>query len=80
MAPPRALKGQLVLVTGAASGIGEATALAFAGRGAKVALVDIDAAGLGRVAAAISSRGEVRPRPTSPTWPAQSTWRSLWRG
>jgi short-subunit dehydrogenase len=57
MAPPRALKGQLVLVTGAASGIGEATALAFAGRGAKVALVDIDAARLGRVAAVISSRG-----------------------
>ncbi len=46
-----------MLVTGAASGIGEATALAFAGQGAKVVLVDVDAAGLGRVAAAISSRG-----------------------
>jgi short-subunit dehydrogenase len=57
MAPARSLKGKLVLVTGAASGIGEATALAFAEQGATVALVDIDATGLARVAAAIASRG-----------------------
>ena len=35
-----------VLVTGAASGIGRALALALAARGAKMILVDIDAAGL----------------------------------
>ncbi len=46
-----------MLVTGAASGIGEATALAFAGQGARVALVDIHAEGLTRVAAAIAARG-----------------------
>ncbi|MBM9437218.1 SDR family oxidoreductase [Actinacidiphila bryophytorum] len=37
--------GQLVLVTGAASGIGKATALAFAEAGARVVAVDRDAAG-----------------------------------
>ncbi|MGW2114670.1 SDR family oxidoreductase [Streptomyces zhihengii] len=37
--------GQLVLVTGAASGIGRATALAFAGAGARVVVVDRDAEG-----------------------------------
>ncbi|MFD7610104.1 SDR family oxidoreductase [Streptomyces sp. NPDC059828] len=43
--------GQLVLVTGAASGIGRATALAFAEAGARVVAVDVDAAGVGRTAA-----------------------------
>jgi short-subunit dehydrogenase len=57
MAPPRSLKGQRVLITGAASGIGEAAALAFAAQGARVVLVDIDAAGLDRVAAAVAARG-----------------------
>jgi short-subunit dehydrogenase len=37
---------QTVLVTGAASGIGRATALAYAHRGARLALVDRDAIGL----------------------------------
>jgi NAD(P)-dependent dehydrogenase (short-subunit alcohol dehydrogenase family) len=40
------LDGKVVLVTGAASGIGRATALAFAREGATLALVDRDAAGL----------------------------------
>ncbi|MEU2155480.1 SDR family oxidoreductase [Streptomyces sp. NPDC019396] len=43
--------GRLVLVTGAASGIGRATALAFAEAGARVVAVDVDAAGAGRTAA-----------------------------
>jgi NAD(P)-dependent dehydrogenase (short-subunit alcohol dehydrogenase family) len=38
--------GQVVVVTGAASGIGRETARAFAGRGAELALADIDRAGL----------------------------------
>ncbi|KUH38704.1 MULTISPECIES: SDR family oxidoreductase [Streptomyces] len=42
--------GQLVLVTGAASGIGRATALAFAGAGARVVAVDRDAEGAARTA------------------------------
>jgi NAD(P)-dependent dehydrogenase (short-subunit alcohol dehydrogenase family) len=42
--------GKLVLVTGAASGIGRETALAFARRGADLALCDVDADGLGRTA------------------------------
>ncbi|MEV4432086.1 SDR family oxidoreductase [Streptomyces sp. NPDC049585] len=42
--------GQLVLVTGAASGIGRATALAFAEAGARVIAVDRDAAGAARTA------------------------------
>jgi NAD(P)-dependent dehydrogenase (short-subunit alcohol dehydrogenase family)/pimeloyl-ACP methyl ester carboxylesterase len=42
--------GQLVLVTGAASGIGRATAFAFAETGARVVAVDLDAEGAARTA------------------------------
>ncbi|QYX78884.1 SDR family oxidoreductase [Streptomyces akebiae] len=42
--------GQLVLVTGAAGGIGRATALAFAEAGARVVAVDVDAEGAARTA------------------------------
>jgi len=40
------LKGKTVLVTGAGQGLGRATSLAFACRGAKIALVDINEASL----------------------------------
>lgn len=40
------LKDKAVVVTGAASGLGRATALAVAGEGASLALVDVDDAGL----------------------------------
>ncbi len=43
--------GTTAVVTGAASGIGRALALALARRGLSLALVDRDAAGLGRMAA-----------------------------
>lgn len=43
------LKGKAVLVTGAGSGLGEATARAFAGQGCGVACVDINRAGAERV-------------------------------
>ncbi len=39
------MKGRVALVTGAASGIGRAIALAFAAEGARVGVADIDAAG-----------------------------------
>ena len=44
------------LVTGAASGIGQATAMLLAGRGAAVACLDVNADGLAETAAAIGER------------------------
>ena len=49
--------GKVALITGAANGIGRATALAFAARGAKVMVVDRDAAGAERTAGTIQQQG-----------------------
>ncbi len=51
-------QGRVVLVTGGASGIGRATCLAFASRGARVAVADINEEGARQVAAEI--RGQDR--------------------
>ena len=51
------LDGKTVLVTGAASGIGLETALAFAGRGADLVICDIDEAGLAAAAERIEKLG-----------------------
>ena len=51
------LSGRTALITGAASGIGRASALAFAAAGANVALVDIDGDGLAGTAAAARKLG-----------------------
>lgn len=47
------LAGKTAIVTGAASGIGLACSRALAGEGARVALADVDAAGVARAAAQI---------------------------
>lgn len=51
MTPPRPIEGMRVLVTGAAHGIGAATARLLAQRGARLALLDLDGDGLERLAA-----------------------------
>ncbi len=56
--PDRArLDGRVALVTGAAAGIGEATALALAAFGADVAVCDRDEDGLASTAAALAAAG-----------------------
>ena len=57
----RELRGQVVLVTGAASGIGAAGAAELLRRGAVPVLVDQDAAGLAAQAAALAARGLQSP-------------------
>lgn len=51
------MKDKVVIVTGAASGIGDTTALVFAEHGAKVVLADLDAVGAEKNAAAIKAKG-----------------------
>ena len=51
------LRNKLILVTGASSGIGHETALAFARRGANLILVDINAEGLTATQQAVRSHG-----------------------
>jgi NAD(P)-dependent dehydrogenase (short-subunit alcohol dehydrogenase family) len=51
------LKGKVVLITGAASGIGRAAALAFAKEGCRLALVDIDKGELEKLSSEIKAMG-----------------------
>ena len=52
------ITGAHVAVTGGGSGLGEAVALALAGRGARVTVIDRNAEGAARVAAAIKGFAE----------------------
>lgn len=66
------LAGQTVILTGAAGGIGAATARLLAGAGARVALTDVVAAPLERVAAELRDAGaEVVAEAIDATDPAQ---------
>jgi NAD(P)-dependent dehydrogenase (short-subunit alcohol dehydrogenase family) len=49
--------GEVALVTGAAGGIGRATAILFAAEGARVVVADVDADGLAETVASIVSAG-----------------------
>jgi NAD(P)-dependent dehydrogenase (short-subunit alcohol dehydrogenase family) len=51
------MTGKVVVMTGGAAGIGRATAVAFARRGASVVIGDIDGADAEEIAASISASG-----------------------
>lgn len=53
----RSIAGKVALVTGAASGMGRATAQLFADEGASVVVVDLDVAGVAEVVGEIDSAG-----------------------
>src|SRR5689334_22497956 len=53
----RSVADRVVLVTGAASGMGRATACLFASEGARVAVTDVDGAGATRVGSEIRDAG-----------------------
>ncbi len=53
----RSIEGNVAFITGAASGMGEATAKLFADEGAKVAAIDLNSEGLERVVGEIEAAG-----------------------
>lgn len=57
MAGKGRLEGRVAIITGAGSGIGEATARLFAEQGALLALADVDGGALKKVAGQISGKG-----------------------
>jgi NAD(P)-dependent dehydrogenase (short-subunit alcohol dehydrogenase family) len=66
--PPDPFRDRIAVVTGGAGGIGFALAEAFAARGARIALADLDEAGMAARAKALQARGtEVLCVPTDVT-------------
>ena len=63
----RRFEGKVVIVTGAASGIGAATARRFASEGAMVALIDREEVGLAKVAKELAAERTLPMWRTSPT-------------
>ena len=55
MTRPMSLNGAVAVLTGAGSGIGRATAVAFAGRGASVVVSDLSEARVGEVVEQITA-------------------------
>lgn len=53
----RSIEGKVAIVTGAASGMGRATAQLFADEGAKVAITDVNSEGVAKVAQEITDAG-----------------------
>jgi len=51
------LKDKVAIITGSASGIGEATAIKFAAEGAKVVVCDVNQAGVDQVVATLAASG-----------------------
>jgi NAD(P)-dependent dehydrogenase (short-subunit alcohol dehydrogenase family) len=64
----RGLKGKNVLVTGGASGIGQATATRFLEEGCAVCVLDRDEAARTRVAEELPGLAPVCSTPTYPVW------------
>lgn len=63
-AAQRAFEGRVVLVTGASTGIGRATAIAFANAGARLILGDIDKRSADTAEVIVAAGGEARFVPT----------------
>jgi NAD(P)-dependent dehydrogenase (short-subunit alcohol dehydrogenase family) len=59
--PPKELEGRIVIVSGAASGIGRAVARHLAALGGQLALLDLNADGLATTAAQITGEGGAAP-------------------
>lgn len=66
----RAFEGKVVLVTGASTGIGRATAIAFGSAGARLILGDIDKRAAETAAAIVAAGGEARFVPCDVSDPA----------
>ena len=82
----RSIEGRVALVTGAASGMGRATAHLFADEGAHVAVTDLTEAGVQVVVEEITAAGGEYAEiaidgahtdgnlVTAPAWPAHPAW------